>query len=157
MSAIEKKLAELGLTIPTPAKPLAAYVPAVQYGQFVFTAGQLPLVDGKLLEPGGKGKAASDRKEEMKKAARVAAINTLAAVKMMIGDLDRIERIVKVTVFVASASGFTEQPFVANGASELYQEIFGEVGVHARSAVGVAELPLDASVEVELVVGLKQS
>lgn len=155
MSAIEKRLAELGITIPTPAKPLAAYTPAVQHGNLVFTAGQLPLVDGKLIEPGGKGKVNSSRKDEVKNAARVAAINTLAAVRMVIGDLDKIGQIVKVTVFVASASDFVEQPFVANGASELYMEIFGDAGVHARSAVGVAELPLDASVEVELVVGLK--
>lgn len=155
MSAIENRLAELGITIPTPAKPLAAYTPAVQHGNLVFTAGQLPLVEGKLIEPGGKGKANSSRKEEVKNAARVAAINTLAAVRMVIGDLDKIRQIVKVTVFVASSTGFVEQPFVANGASELYMEIFGDAGVHARSAVGVAELPLDASVEVELIVGLK--
>ncbi|NTW48774.1 MAG: RidA family protein [Chlorobiales bacterium] len=157
MSAIEKRLTELGIVIPTPAKPLAAYTPAVKHGRLVFTAGQLPLVEGKLVEPGGKGKVNGDRKEEAKKAARVAAINTLAAVKSVIGDLDQIERIIKVSVFVASASGFVDQPFIANGASELYLEIFGDAGIHARSAVGMAELPFDASVEVELIVGLKQA
>jgi enamine deaminase RidA (YjgF/YER057c/UK114 family) len=155
MSVIEEKLSSLGVTLPTPAKPLAAYVPAVQAGNFIFTSGQLPFVDGQLIQ-GGKGKVGTVvGKEEAKAAARVCAINALAAIKQLIGDLDKIERVVKLTVFVASESGFTEQPFVGNGASEFFKDVFGENGTHARSAVGVAELPLGASVEVEVTVLLK--
>ena len=145
---VEAKLAELGLELPQVVPPLAAYVPAVQAGQFVFTSGQLPMVDGKLALTGKVG--AEVTAEEAKTQARICALNALAAVKSVIGDLDRIEQVVKVVGFVASAADFTGQPGVVNGASELLGEALGAAGVHARSAVGVAVLPLDAPVEVEI-------
>ncbi|MCM3504473.1 MULTISPECIES: RidA family protein [unclassified Curtobacterium] len=146
------RLAELGLTIPEVAAPVAAYVPAVLTGQYVYTAGQLPFVDGALSVTGKVG-AAVDA-DAATAQARVAALNALAAVQSVAGSLDRVARVVKVTVFVASDPSFTGQPAVANGASTLVGEVFGDAGVHARSAVGVAVLPLDAPVEVELVVEL---
>ena len=152
MSAVEAKLAELGLTLPEVVPPLAAYQPAVQSGIYVYTAGQLPMVEGKLPVTGKVG--AEVTPEEAKELARTCALNALAAVKSVTGDLDRIARVVKVVGFVASAPGFTGQPGVINGASELLADVFGEAGRHARSAVGVAELPLGAPVEVELVVEL---
>lgn len=152
MSAVEQKLASMGVTLPPVTKPLAAYTPAVQSGNMVYVSGQLPLVNGELVRPGGRGKVgAVVSKEDAKAAARVCAINSLAALKSLIGNLDKVVRVVKLTVFVASESGFTEQPFVGNGASEFFKEVFGEKGEHARSAVGVAELPLGASVEVEAI------
>lgn len=152
MSAVEQKLASMGVTLPPVTKPLAAYTPAVQSGNMVYVSGQLPLVNGELVRPGGCGKVgAVVSKEDAKAAARVCAINSLAALKSLIGNLDKVVRVVKLTVFVASESGFTEQPFVGNGASEFFKEVFGEKGEHARSAVGVAELPLGASVEVEAI------
>ncbi len=150
---IEEKLKELGITIPDAPKPLAAYVPAVIAGDFVFTAGQLPMRDGKLLY---EGKVDSDVPlEKAYEAARVCAINCLSAVKAAVGDLNKIGKIVKLSVFVASSENFTAQPAVANGASELMVEIFGEAGKHARSAVGVSELPLNAPVEIEMIVKIK--
>lgn len=143
------RLDELGLALPPVAAPVAAYVPAVQSGSHVFTAGQLPFVDGALPATGLVG--AEVGADEAAGLARICALNALAAVNSVV-DLDRVTRVVKVTVFVASASGFTGQPLVANGASELFGEVFGEAGVHARSAVGVAVLPLNAPVEVEVVV-----
>ncbi|MEU8350230.1 RidA family protein [Streptomyces sp. NPDC048845] len=148
MSAVEEKIASLGLTLPEPAAPLAAYVPAVRTGPYVYTAGQLPLVEGKLPLTGKVG--AEVTPEEAKELARTCALNALAAVKSVVGDLDRVVRVVKVVGFVASASDFTGQPGVVNGASELFGEVLGDKGVHARSAVGVAVLPLDAPVEVEI-------
>jgi enamine deaminase RidA (YjgF/YER057c/UK114 family) len=150
---VEARLAELGLTLPPVAKPLAAYVPAVRSGSYVFTSGQLPLIEGKLPLTGKVG--AEVTPEEAKELARTAALNGLAAVKSVIGDLDLVKRVVKVTGFVASAPDFTGQPGVVNGASELLGEVLGEAGIHARSAVGVAVLPLDAPVEVELQVELR--
>ncbi|WAB80347.1 RidA family protein [Microcella daejeonensis] len=150
MSAIGARLAELGLSIPPLAKPVAAYVPAVISGHHVFTAGQLPFVDGALPATGKVGAQVSA--EDAAGYAARCLLNALAAVESVIGSLDRITRIVKVTGFVASTPDFTGQPAVLNGASELLGEIFGEIGVHARSAVGVAVLPLDAPVEVELIV-----
>ncbi|MGX2996385.1 RidA family protein [Streptomyces sp. JNUCC 64] len=150
--AVEARLAELGLTLPQVAAPLAAYQPAVRTGAYVYTAGQLPLVEGTLPVTGKVG--AEVTAEEAKGLARTCALNALAAVKSVAGDLDRVARVVKVTGFVASASDFTGQPGVLNGASELLGEVFGEKGVHARSAVGVAVLPLDAPVEVEVLVEL---
>ncbi|GAA1347025.1 RidA family protein [Falsarthrobacter nasiphocae] len=147
---VEERIAELGLTLPAVAAPVASYVPAVQTGSYVYTAGQLPFVDGALETT---GKVGSD--VEVEDAARLAAtcaLNALAAVKSVIGDLDRITRVVKVVGFVASDPSFTLQPHVINGASNLLTEILGDRGVHARSAVGVAVLPLDAPVEVELIV-----
>lgn len=151
MSA-SKRLAELGVDLPSPAKPLAAYVPAVQTGKLVYTSGQLPLVDGDVTHTGKVG--ATVTPEEAKAAARTCAINALAAVHALVG-IDQVVRVVKVVGFVASASGFTGQPGVVNGASEFLGEVFGDAGLHARSAVGVAELPLDVPVEVELIVEVR--
>ncbi|MBB5939489.1 RidA family protein [Streptomyces zagrosensis] len=148
MSAVEQRIADLGLTLPEVAAPLAAYVPAVRTGPYVYTAGQLPMVAGKLALTGKVG--AEVTADEAKQQARICALNALAAVKSQIGDLDRVVRVVKVVGFVASAADFTGQPGVINGASELLREVLGEAGVHARSAVGVAVLPLDAPVEVEI-------
>ncbi|GAA2827517.1 RidA family protein [Kitasatospora sp. CM 4170] len=153
MSKVEEKLAELGLTLPPVAAPVAAYVPALRTGEFVFTSGQLPMVGGKLPSTGKVG--AEVTPEEAKQLAQTCALNALAAVKSVIGDLDLIERVVKVVGFVASAPDFTGQPAVINGASELLGQVLGEAGVHARSAVGVTVLPLDAPVEVELQVRIK--
>jgi enamine deaminase RidA (YjgF/YER057c/UK114 family) len=148
MSA-KARLEELGLTLPQVVAPLAAYVPAVRTGNLVYTAGQLPFVDGKL---GSTGKVGADVAPDAAKAlARACALNAFAAVDSLVG-LDAVTRVVKVVGFVASAPGFHGQPGVINGASELCAEVFGDNGVHARSAVGVAELPLDAPVEVEMIV-----
>jgi enamine deaminase RidA (YjgF/YER057c/UK114 family) len=153
--SVKETLAALGVALPVPPKPLAAYLPAVQVGNLVYSSGQLPLVDGVLMS-GGRGKVGlAVTKESAKQAARQCAINALAAMAACVGDVEKIERIIKLTVFVASESGFSEQPFVANGASEFFQEVFGENGRHARSAVGVAELPLFASVEVEVIASVK--
>lgn len=150
--SVADRLTELGLTIPAVAAPVAAYVPAVVTGQYVYTAGQLPFVDGALPVT---GKVGADVDAETATAqARQAALNGLAALQSVAGSLDRVVRVVKVTVFVASDPSFTGQPGVANGASQLVGDVFGQAGVHARSAVGVAVLPLDAPVEVELVVEL---
>jgi enamine deaminase RidA (YjgF/YER057c/UK114 family) len=150
VSAIEARLAELGISIPPVTKPVAAYVPAVASGNLVMTAGQLPFVDGALPATGKVG--AEVAADDAAGYARTAVLNALAAVQGVIGSLDRVTRIVKVVVFVASAPDFTGQPAVANGASTVLGEIFGDRGQHARSAVGVAVLPLDAPVEVELTV-----
>jgi enamine deaminase RidA (YjgF/YER057c/UK114 family) len=146
-SRIDDRLAELGLEVPAASKPVAAYLPAVVTGNLVFTSGQLPMVDGALPATGKVG--AEVDPETAKKLARQCVLNGLAAARSAIGSLDRITRVVKVVGFVASAPDFTGQPGVINGASELLAEIFGEPGTHARSAVGVAVLPLDAPVEVE--------
>ena len=146
----EERLAELGLAVPEVAKPLASYVPALRSGQHVFTSGQLPLRDGELIATGKVGGEVTA--EQAVECARQCALNALAAVRAETGDLSAIKRVVKVVVFVASTPDFTGQPAVANGASELFGEVFGDNGRHARSAVGVAALPLDAPVEVELVV-----
>jgi enamine deaminase RidA (YjgF/YER057c/UK114 family) len=142
------RLAELGLELPPVTPPVAAYVPAVQTGNHVYVSGQVPVADGKLLASGKVG--AEVNSEEAKRLARRCALNALAAVDALVG-LDRVVRVVKVVGFVASASGFTGQPGVINGASELFGEVFGPAGQHARSAVGVAELPLGAPVEVEAI------
>jgi enamine deaminase RidA (YjgF/YER057c/UK114 family) len=152
MTLPSRRLADLGLSLPTVPAPLAAYVPAVRFEDLVYTAGQLPLVNGRLQAVGKVGAEVSV--EDAAECARIAALNGLAAVADLTGDLDVIRRVVKVVVYVAGASGFTEQPLVANGASGLLKEILGEAGRHARSAVGVASLPLDAPVEVELVVAV---
>ena len=149
MNAIADRLAELGLALPALAKPAGAYVPAVVTGNLVYTAGQLPWVEGVLPATGKVGAEVSA--DEAHQLARACVLNALAALEGAIGSLDRITRIVKVVGFVASAPDFTGQPGVMNGASELIGEIFGEAGQHARSAVGVAVLPLDAPVEVELI------
>lgn len=149
MSKLDDRLAELGLTVPTTSKPVAAYIPAVASGNLVYTSGQLPMVDGALPMTGKVG--AEVDADAAKQLARTCVLNGLAAARSAIGSLDRITRVVKVVGFVASDPAFTGQPGVINGASELLAEIFGESGQHARSAVGVAVLPLDAPVEVEFV------
>ncbi|AZQ72729.1 MULTISPECIES: RidA family protein [Streptomyces] len=153
MTAVEDRIAELGLTLPDVVPPLATYQPAVRSGSYVHTAGQLPMVDGAIPVTGKVGAEVSP--EQAKELAARCALNGLAAVKSVIGDLDKIVRVVKVVGFVASAPDFTGQPGVLNGASELLGEILGEKGVHARSAVGVAVLPLDAPVEVEFLVEVR--
>lgn len=150
MSAIGARFTELGLVLPAVTKPVAAYVPAVATGNLVYTAGQLPFVDGALPATGKVGAEISV--EQAAELARIAALNALAAVDDATGSLDRVTRVVKVVVFVASTPDFTGQPAVANGASLLLGEVFGDLGSHARSAVGVSVLPLDSPVEVELVV-----
>lgn len=145
----EQKLSELGLELPEVVAPVGAYLPTVRTGNLVYTSGQVPLVGGKLERTGKLG--ADLDVEEGQAQARICAINALAALKAEVGDLSKVRRIVKAVVFVASEPGFTAQPQVANGASELLAEVFGEAGKHARSAVGVAALPLDAPVEVELI------
>jgi len=148
MSAVEARLRELGLELPKVAAPVAAYVPAVRTGNHVYTSGQLPFVDGKLPATGKVGDQVSlERAVEL---AGICALNAIAALGSQ-ADLDDVVRIVKVVGFVASAPGFTAQPAVVNGASELLGRVFGEAGTHARSAVGVAVLPLDSPVEVELI------
>jgi enamine deaminase RidA (YjgF/YER057c/UK114 family) len=148
--SVSARLAELGLSIPAVAKPVASYVPASTAGNLVFTAGQLPFVDGALPATGKVGADVSA--DDAKDYARIAVLNALAAVETAIGSVDRITRIVKLVVFVASTPDFSGQPAVANGASDTLVDIFGEAGRHARSAVGVAVLPLDAPVELELIV-----
>jgi enamine deaminase RidA (YjgF/YER057c/UK114 family) len=145
----KERLVELGLELPPVAAPLAAYVPAVRSGNHVFTSGQLPIVNGTLVATGKVGDGISP--EQGKELAQRCALNALAAVDSVVG-LDAVVRVVKIVGFVASAEGFTGQPGVVNGASELMGDVFGEAGQHARSAVGVAELPLGAPVEVELIV-----
>jgi enamine deaminase RidA (YjgF/YER057c/UK114 family) len=149
---VEARLAELGLTLPTVTAPVGAYVPAIVNGSLVWTSGQLPFVDGKLAVTGKVGDGVGlVPPGEAVHLARVCALNVLAAVRSVLGDLDRVTRIVKVVGFVASDPSFTGQPSVVNGASLLLGDLLGDAGVHARSAVGVAVLPLDAPVEVELV------
>lgn len=150
MSTPEARLAELGLPVPDVAAPVASYVPAVRTGNHVYTSGQLPWRDGELPATGKVGGAVSV--EAATECAQLCALNAVAAVRSIVGDLSRVVRVVKVVVFVASTPEFTGQPQVANGASELLGRAFGDAGQHARSAVGVATLPLDTPVEVELVV-----
>ena len=156
MSAVEDRLAELGLSVPDVAQPVAAYVPALRVGNLIFTSGQLPMVSGALVRAGkvGTGEDAVSP-EDAKRLAETCALNAIAAVKSVIGDLDKVTRVVKVVGFVASDPAFTGQPGVINGASELLGKAFGDAGVHARSAVGVAVLPLDAPVEVEITVSVQ--
>ena len=150
MTGPEDRLAELGLAVPAVAKPVAVYVPAVRSGDHVYTSGQLPMRDGELMHTGKVGGDVSA--EEATECAQQCALNAIAAVKAEIGDLALVRRVVKVVVFVASTPDFTAQPGVANGVSELLGTVFGDAGVHARSAVGVSALPLDAPVEVEMLV-----
>jgi enamine deaminase RidA (YjgF/YER057c/UK114 family) len=148
---LEEKIKEiLGTELPVAPKPLAAYIPAQQTGNLVFTSGQLPMKEGKLMAEGKVGGNVSE--EDGIDCARQSAVNCLSAIKGIIGDLEKIEQIVKVVVFVNSATGFSSQPKIANGASEFLVQVFGEKGKHARSAVGVSELPLNAPVEIEMIV-----
>jgi enamine deaminase RidA (YjgF/YER057c/UK114 family) len=150
MSTPEERLTGLGLSVPEVAKPVAVYVPAVRTGNYVFTSGQLPMRSGELMTTGKVGGEVTQ--EEAVACAQQCALNAIAAVKAEIGDLSLVKRVVKVVAFVASTPDFTGQPQVANGASELLGTVFGDAGVHARSAVGVPVLPLDAPVEVEILV-----
>ena len=150
MPNVEQKVTQLGLVLPETPKPVAAYIPAKQAGNLVFTAGQLPMVNGELISKGLLGQDVEI--DEANKAAQICTLNALAAIKGVVGDLDRIKQVVRVVGYVASVPIFTQQPAVVNGASELLLEIFGENGKHARSAVGMAVLPLNASVEIELTV-----
>ncbi|MGC5582774.1 RidA family protein [Ornithinimicrobium sp. W1665] len=156
MSTVEQRLAELGHSVPEVAAPVAAYVPAVQHGDLVYTSGQLPFVDGALPTTGkvGEGEGLVGP-QEAARLAGLCALNAIAAVKSVVGDLDRVVRVVKVVGFVASDPAFTGQPKVVNGASELIGAAFGDAGVHARSAVGVATLPMDTPVEVEITVAVR--
>jgi enamine deaminase RidA (YjgF/YER057c/UK114 family) len=153
MGKVELKINDMMLALPDVPKPVAAYIPAKQSGKLVFTAGQLPMVNGELISKGLLGQDVEI--DEANKAARICTLNALAAIKGVIGDLDRIKQIVRVVGYVASIPTFTQQPAVVNGASELLLEIFGENGKHARSAVGMAVLPLNASVEIELTVEIE--
>jgi len=153
MSTIEKKMEELNLKLPTVAKPIAAYVPGVKIDNLVFTSGQIPVAEGKVVYQGHVGAECS--LEDAYEAAKICVLNCLAVVKELTGDLDRITKIVKITGFVASAPGFNDQPKVINGASEILVQLFGEKGAHARSAVGLSELPLNVPVEVEMIVSVE--
>lgn len=150
---IEEKINQLGLSVPDAPKPLASYVPAVKIGDLVFTAGQLPIEKGSLIIKGKLGEEVSE--EVGKRLAQICALNCLGAIKSEIGNLDYIDKVIKLTVFVNSSTGFVNQPQVANGASDLIKQIFGDDGKHVRSAVGVAELPLNAPVEIEMIVKVK--
>jgi len=149
---IEQELEKMGFTLPTP-KPLAAYVPAVRSGNLVFTAGQGPTLDGKPMFTGKLGRELTE--EQGYKAAQLCVVNCLACVKSVIGDLDKVEQVVKLLGFVASVDGFTRQPWVMNGASELLIKLYGDKGKHARSAIGTNQLPLGIPVEVEIVVRVR--
>lgn len=153
MSTVEQNLADLGLSVPEVAKPVAAYVPALRQGDLVYTSGQLPLTQGQLIASGKVG--ADVTLEKAQELAQTCALNAIAAVKSVVGDLDKVAQVVKVVGFVASDPSFSDQPQVVNGASELLGKAFGDKGLHARSAVGVAVLPLDAPVEVEIVVAVQ--
>jgi enamine deaminase RidA (YjgF/YER057c/UK114 family) len=150
MSGVEGRIAALGHELPTVAAPLAAYVPALRSGNLIFTSGQLPTRNGELLYTGIVGRDVTP--EDAKLAAEICALNAIAAVKSVVGNLDNVRRVVKIVGFVASDPSFTAQPGVINGASELLLAVFGDAGKHARSAVGVAALPINAPVEVELIV-----
>jgi len=150
---IEQKIEKLGYRIPKAPKPLGSYVPAVRIGNLLFVGGKIPLVEGQLRYKGKVGKDLGI--EEGYEAAKICALNLLSVVKDELGDLDKVQRIIKVTGYINSSSGFTEQPKVLNGASELLLEVFGDKGKHARAAIGVSELALDAPLEVEMIVGVK--
>lgn len=146
----EKKLQSLGLTLPAPPKPVATYVPAVRSGNLLFLSGMIPMVEGKMAMAGKLGKELTA--EQGQQAARITLLNALAVIKAELGSLDQVQRIVRIGVHVASAEGFTQQPAVANGASDLLVQIFGDAGRHARLALGAAELPLGAPVELEMII-----
>lgn len=154
MSKIETKLQELGLELPAAPKPVAAYIPAIQSGNMVFTSGQIPFLNGELKFKGKLGRDVTV--EEGYEAAKLCALNCLSVIKAVIGDLDRIEQVVKVNGFVNSVPEFADQPKVINGASELFANLFGEAGKHARAAVGSINLPMNAACEVEVIVRVKE-
>lgn len=150
---IEEKISKMGLDVSAWPAPLATYIPAIRHGDLVFTAGQITLADGAIKFAGKVGKDLNE--EEGMKAAELCVLNCLRVIKTVVGNLDNVERIIKVTVFVNSAEGFTAQPKIANGASDFLVEVFGENGRHVRSAVGVNELPLNSAVEIEMIVKVK--
>lgn len=150
--SIEHRLTELGMTLPSPPNPVATYVPSVQVGDLLFISGMVPSRDGRVVFRGKVGREIS--KEQAYEAAKLALLNALATIRRAASSLDRVQRIVRMTGYVASDEGFTEQPFVINGASDLLVALFGEIGRHARVAVGVAELPMGVPVELELIVRL---
>jgi len=150
----EERLIKSGIILPDIPAPAGLYQPAIRAEGMVYTSGQLPLVNGELLNPGGRGCVTNEREQDAINAARVAALNAVAAVRTVAENLDNIERIVKLTVYVSSAEGFTNQHKIANGASEIIGAVFGEKGKHVRSAVGVLSLPLGASVEVDMIASL---
>lgn len=152
MNSREEKIKNAGFTLPQLPAAAGLYIPAIRTGNLVFTSGQLPLRDGQLIEKGGIGKVNQANFEDAASASRIALLNGLAAIKAIVKDLDNIERIIKLTLYVASDPLFSSQHLVANGASSLLHEIFGDQGIHVRSAVGVAALPLNASLEIELIV-----
>lgn len=153
MSRIEARLAELGVTLPPPPKPVASYIPGVRTGNLVYTSGQLPMKEGHLTVTGIVPQEVTP--EDASDAARLCAINNLAVIKSVIGDLDKVVRVIRLGVFVASAPTYTAHPKIANGASDFIQQVFGEAGRHARSTVGMASLPLNAPVEVEMIVEVR--
>lgn len=153
MSKIEERLKEIGIILPAAPEPAAVYVPAMTIGNLVYTSGNDCRVDGKLLYEGKLGKDLTI--EQGQEASRQTMINLLSVLKAHLGDLDRINKIVKLLAFVNSSTGFVEQPYVINGASELLEEVFGETGKHARSAIGTSELPFDTPVEIEMIVEIK--
>ena len=155
MGIIEEKIIKEGFILPQLPTVAGLYSPAIRTGNLVFTSGQLPLQDGKLIEPGGRGKVNDANMEDAISASRIALLNGLAAIKSLTGTLSSIERIVKLTVYVATDHLFSSQHMVANGASSLLHKLFEDKGFHARSAIGVAELPLNASLEIELIVQCK--
>jgi enamine deaminase RidA (YjgF/YER057c/UK114 family) len=155
MGTVEERIIQAGFMLPQLPTVAGLYSPAMRSGNLVYTSGQLPLFDGKLIEPGGKGMVNEDSIEDAAYASRVALLNALAAIKSVTGTLDSIERIVKLTLYVTSEGNFSSQHLVANGASSLLHQIFGERGGHARCAVGVTALPLNASLELELIVQCK--
>jgi enamine deaminase RidA (YjgF/YER057c/UK114 family) len=154
MSNVESRLESLGIVLPDAARPVASYIPAKKVGNLIFTSGQLPMVNGELISKGLLGQSVEI--EEANMAAKICTLNALAAIKNLIGDLDKIQQIVKVTGYVACVPTFFEQPAVVNGASEFLVELFGESGKHARSAVGMSSLPLNSSVEIELTVEVRK-
>lgn len=157
MSAVEDRLAELGLSVPPLVAPVAAYVPAKQDGKRIYVSGQVPMVDGKPAETGKVGEGDGFvSPERAKECAQICALNAIAAIKSVVGDLDRVTSVVRIGGFVASDPSFSGQPGVINGASELFAAAFGDAGVHARAAVGVAALPLDVPVEVEVLVSIDE-
>ena len=153
MSIVEGRLHDVGLSVPPLVAPLASYVPAVRTGDLVYTSGQLPIIEGELVATGKVGAEIS--LDEANELAKICALNALAAVKAVVGDLDKVERVVKVVGFVSSHEDFHGQPSVINGASDLLKAAFGDAGIHARSAVGVAVLPRNAPVEVEIIVEVR--
>ncbi|TCD48367.1 RidA family protein [Chlorobium sp. N1] len=157
MGAIEQSLADLGLRLPPPSAASPLYAPALASGGYVYTSGQLPLADGSLVEPGGRGRVSDFLVEDAARASRIALLNALAAIRSVTGSLDAVTRVVRLVLYVASEPDFHGQHLVANGASSLLHDIFKERGSHVRSAVGVAALPLEASLELELVVAYNSS